>query len=406
MTDRSMTPLISALILLASVSAALSSDTPGGDRWWSHVSALADDRLEGRETGSEGHRRAADYVAKEFARLGLKPAGTDGFLQDVSLKSRSIDEAHSRLSLVRASGEEPLTLGEDAVISLRVDPAPSVEADLVFAGHGLANDEAGHDDFRDLDVRGKVVVYLLGAPPSIAGPLAAHMQSSGERGDLMRKLGAIGMVGIQNPKNMDIPWERSSLSRFMPFMSLADPKMDDNRGLKIGVAINPAKADKVLEGSGHTFKEILDAADAGQPLPHFAIPARLKATVAVNRSEVESQNVAAILPGSDPARKGEYVVFSAHLDHLGVGKPIDGDSIYNGAMDNASGVAAMLDVAARIKETGATLRRSVLFVAVTGEEKGLLGSRYFASIPTVDPKSIVADVNTDMFLPLFPMKKP
>jgi Zn-dependent M28 family amino/carboxypeptidase len=113
----------------------------------------------------------------------------------------------------------------------------------------------------------------------------------------------------------------------------------------------------------------------------------------------------AVLPGSDPQLKHEFVVFSAHLDHLGIGKPINGDSIFNGAMDNASGVAAMLDVAAMLKENGRRLHRSVLFVAVTGEEKGLLGSRFFANSPTVEPKMIVADVNTDMFLPLFPLKK-
>jgi Zn-dependent M28 family amino/carboxypeptidase len=140
-------------------------------------------------------------------------------------------------------------------------------------------------------------------------------------------------------------------------------------------------------------------------LPRFAIPARLKATVAMDQADVSSQNVVAVLRGTDPGLKNEYVVFSAHLDHLGVGKPINGDSIYNGAMDNASGVAAQLDVAAMLKETGVKLRRSVLFVAVTGEEKGLLGSRYFAHHPTVPSESIVADINTDMFLPLFPLKQ-
>jgi Zn-dependent M28 family amino/carboxypeptidase len=112
----------------------------------------------------------------------------------------------------------------------------------------------------------------------------------------------------------------------------------------------------------------------------------------------------AMLPGNDPRLKDEFVVFSAHLDHLGIGKPINGDSIYNGAMDNASGIAALLDVAAMLKEGGRKLRRSVLFVAVTGEEKGLLGSRFFANSPTVEPKMIVANINTDMFLPLFPLK--
>ncbi len=276
---------------------------------------------------------------------------------------------------------------------------------MVFAGNGLSNPEAQVDDFAGLDVRGKLVVCLAGAPPSIPGPLAAHMQSTGERAALLKRLGAIGFVNILNPKNMDIPWERAALARFMPSMSLADPALDELRGLKLAVTVNPEHADKLLAGSGHTFGEILEAANAGKPLPHFAIPAKLKVRAAIKRTEVVSDNVVARLPGSDAKLKDEYVVFTAHLDHLGIGKPINGDAIYNGAMDNASGIAAMLDVAAMLKESGTKLRRSVLFVAVTGEEKGLLGSKYFANAPTVDSRAIVANINTDMFLPLFPLKK-
>ena len=135
-------------------------DKPDGQRWWSHVLVLADDRLEGRNTGSVGHRQAAEYVAGEFARQGLTPAGTDGFLQPVHFISRTIDESHSSLALINAGSHVPLTLGRDAIISLRVDPAPTVEAELVFAGHGLSIPEADHDDFVGLDVRGKLVVYL------------------------------------------------------------------------------------------------------------------------------------------------------------------------------------------------------------------------------------------------------
>jgi Zn-dependent M28 family amino/carboxypeptidase len=168
--------------------------------------------------------------------------------------------------------------------------------------------------------------------------------------------------------------------------------------------MNPARADKLFAGSGHTFAELLAQVDADKPLPHFALPSRVRATVSVERSEVESQNVAGILRGTDPKRRDEYVVLSAHLDHLGVGEPINGDRIYNGAMDNASGVAAILDVAAQLHDGGMKPSRSLLFVAVTGEEKGELGSRYFAAHPTVARSAIVANVNTDMFLPLFPLK--
>jgi hypothetical protein len=380
-------------------------DGPDGRRWWSHVAYLADDALQGRDTGSPGHRKAAEFVAREFAKLGLRPGGTDGFLQPVELRSRAIDETHSRLALVRNGAEEPLRLGDDAVISLRVDPAPSFDAPLVFAGYGLAIPELKHDDYQGLDARGKLVVYLRGAPPSIPGPLAAHAQSEGERSEAIRKAGAIGAVAIPNPKHMDIPWERMALARFLPAMTLADPTLDDNRGVRAGVTFNPPHADTLFAGSGHTFREILDAADAGKPLPHFEIPARLKATVAVTRAEVTSQNVVAVLPGADPALRDEFVVFSAHLDHLGVGKPIKGDAVYNGAMDNASGVASLLDVAALLKESGAKPRRSVLFVAVTGEEKGLLGSKFFAHHPTVGRGKIVADLNSDMFLPLYPLRR-
>ncbi len=175
--------------------------------------------------------------------------------------------------------------------------------------------------------------------------------------------------------------------------------------MKLAVTINPAHANKLLAGSGYTFGDVIAAADFGRAMPHSALPARLKATAAVKHADVVSQNVVAMLPGSDPKLKDEYVIFTAHLDHLGIGRPINGDAIYNGAMDNASGIAAMLDVAAMLKENGTKLKRSVLFVAVTAEEKGLLGSKFFANAPTVDPKAIVANLNTDMFMPIFPLKK-
>jgi hypothetical protein len=397
-------PLLAAgplLLIAISVDAA---EPPDGQRWWSHVRFLADDRLEGRNTGTAGYDKAAAYVAAEFARSGLVPAGTDGFLQPVKLRSREIDESHCSLALVGKTGIDTLTLGDDAIISLRVDPAPSVDAQLVFAGYGLTIPEAHHDDFADLDVRGKVVVALQGAPPSIPGPLAAHMQSAEQWASLLKRLGAVGFVALRDPKHMDIPWDRVKRLRFMPAMSLAEAALDDTRGLQISVAVNPARSDRWLAGTGHTFQEILDAADAGKPLPHFPIPARLKATVAVKRHDLQSPNVAALLPGNDARLKDEYVVFSAHLDHLGVGEPINGDSIYNGAMDNAAGVASLLDTAAALNESGRTLRRSVLFLAVTGEEKGLLGSRYFANFPTIDRSKVVANLNVDMFLPLYPLR--
>jgi Zn-dependent M28 family amino/carboxypeptidase len=390
-------------VLAAGLVLCASDYRSDGKRWWSHIQYLADDKLEGRNTGSEGYRKAAAYVAGQFERAGLKPAGASAYLQPVKFKSRSIVEDQSSLTLVHAGKPEPLKLGEDAIISMRVDPASSVEAPVVFAGYGLTVPEMSYDDFAGLDLRGKIVVYLTGAPPNIPGPLSSHYQSALERGKFLERAGAIGACSIPNPATMDIPWPRMALSRFQAAMSLHYSDMDETFGQKLSVTVNPAHADKFLEGSGHSFEEILLAAKIGKSLPKFATPATLKATVRAERSEVESPNVIGILPGSDPKLKDEYVVFSAHLDHVGVGRPIDGDKIYNGAMDDASGVASLLDIAEMLHESNQRFRRSLLFVAVTGEEKGLLGSRYFAGHPTVNAKSMVADLNIDMFLPLYPL---
>jgi len=373
-------------------------------RWWAHVQALANDGMEGRNTGSAAHKRAAEYVAAEFKKAGLEPAGVGGYIQPVQFVTRTIVEPQSSLALVRNGKTEPLTLGDDANIGLRIDPAPSVDAPLVFAGYGLRIPERGIDDLNGLPLKGAIVVYISATPASLPGPLQAHYGSGEERWKMYSEAGAVGTVSIANPKSMDIPWARATLARLQPSMSLADPSMNEARGQQIAITMNPAHADKLLAGSGHTFAELLGLVDAGKPVPRFALNAHLKATTAVQRAAVESQNVAGILRGSDPTRRDEFVVVSAHLDHVGIGGAVNGDTIYNGAMDNASGVAAILEVAAALHEAGVKPARSILFVAVTGEEKGLLGSSYFAAHPTVPRAAIVANVNTDMFLPLFPLK--
>jgi Zn-dependent M28 family amino/carboxypeptidase len=393
----------SYLILLVPACLLLTAATDfeaEGKRWWSHIEFLASDDLQGRNTGSEGHLKAARYIAGEFERAGLKPAGTSGYFQPVKFNVTQIVEDQSSLALVRNGKSEKLSLGDDATFSLRGDTQENTEAGAVFAGYGLKVPEKNYDDLAGLDVKGKIVVYLSGGPSSIPGPLKAHYSSGGERWKYLKAAGAVGVASIQNPKAMDIPWSRSRLSRFMPSMSLADPSLDEGQGLRLNVTINPERADKFFQGTGHTIAEILADADNDRPLPHFALPATLRAHVQLKKSDVESQNVAGLLAGTDPKLKNEYVVMTAHLDHVGIGEPINGDKIYNGAMDDASGIASILEVGRLLRESNVKLRRSVLFVAVTGEEKGLQGSRYFAAHPTVNEKSIVADVNLDMFLPL------
>jgi Zn-dependent M28 family amino/carboxypeptidase len=396
--------LMAIALVLAAVPHGVRGEEPTGTRWFAHVEALANDGMEGRNTGSPAHKRAAEYVAAQFQKAGLEPAGVGGYSQPVAFKTRRIIEAKSSLALVKDGKSEPLMLGEDANISVRVDPAPALDAPLVFVGYGLNVPERNINDFAGVNLRAAIVVYISATPKSLPGPLQAHFGSAAERWKMYRAAGAIGTVSIANPKSMDVPWSRSTLARLQPAMSLADPSLDDALGQQLSVSLNPAHADKLFAGSGHTFQELLRRVDAGQALPSFALPVRLRATTSVERSNVESQNVAGILRGADARRRGEYVVVSAHLDHLGVGEPINGDRIYNGAMDNASGIAAILEVAAQLSELGMRPARSMLFVAVTAEEKGELGSRYFAAYPPVPRASIVANVNIDMFLPLFPLK--
>ena len=388
--------LLSAFCLLASAT----DFTAEGKRWWSHIEYLASDDLKGRDTGSEGHLKAARYVAGEFERSGLKPAGTSGYFQPVKFDVKQIVEDESSLALVRDEKAEPLVLGDDANFSLRGDIQESTEAPAVFAGYGFGVPEKSYDDLAGLDVKGKIVVYLAGGPKSIPGPLKSHYQSGAERWKYLKAAGAIGVANIPNPKSMDIPWSRMRLARLMPSMSLADPSFDETAGLRLALVINPERADKFFEGTGHNIAEILKAADADEALPKFPLAVTVRARVHLKKSAVESQNVAGLLPGSDPKLKNEYVFLTAHLDHVGVGPAINGDSIYNGAMDDASGIASILEIARLIHESHAKLRRSLVFLAVTGEEKGLQGSRYFNGHPTVNERNIIADINLDMFLPL------
>lgn len=375
-----------------------------GQTWWDYVKVLAADSMEGRDTGSRGLQVAEGYVVDQLKQAGLQPAGTNGFYQSIRFEARQVDEKNSSLALIRDGKTEPLTLGEDAFFGTRIDLAPEVQAPLVFAGWGLTVPEQNYDDLAGLDLNGKVVVLINGSPSDIPGPLAAHSQSAAQRWRALSKAGAIGVISIANPASMDIPWSRIALNRNHVSMSLADPKFDDSKGEQLSVVFNPAKADMLFEGSGHTFQEIVAAAKERKQLPRFPLAVSIKAVAKMEKHEVESANIIAKLPGSDPELKSEYVVLSAHIDHVGIGEPIDGDRIYNGAMDNASGCALLLDVASSLKKSGEKLKRSLLFVFVTGEEKGLLGSRYFTAYPTVDRKSMVADINTDMFLPIVPLK--
>ena len=374
-----------------------------GKQWWAHVQYLADDKLEGRDVGSAGFELAAKYVTEQFRKAGLQPAGADGYAQSVEFNVAQIDEAHSSIELVREGKAEPVKFGDEGFFSVSKELAATAEAGAVFVGYGLKIPESHYDDFAGLDLRGKVAVYVTGGPADISTEVKAHYQSGEERRKALAEAGAIGMAVIPNPKAAEVPWSRTAGARLLPKMELKD---SGGRAAapKMTVVFNPEHAEKLFAGSGHTFQEILEALNAGKALPHFPLAVKIRTQAAVKTWEVKSANLAGMLPGSDAALKKEYVVVSAHLDHVGVGQAVNGDKIYNGAMDDASGVASLIEIARSLEESGAKPKRSILFLAVTGEEKGELGSQYFAAHPTVSAKSIVADLNMDMYLPLFPLK--
>jgi Zn-dependent M28 family amino/carboxypeptidase len=397
------------LLCLLSFSIFSFSQTPAsagqfafdGKSWWEHVKVVADDKMEGRETGSEGLKRAEAYVVEQAKAFGLEPAGTNGFYQSMKLIESKIDSSRSSLALLRDGKAVPLVLGDDAILGARVDGG-KVDAPAVFVGYGLRVPEKNYDDLAGLDLRGKVAVMFGGAPSGLPPELAAHHQSASERWKALKAAGAVGVITVPNPATMEIPWSRIKVVWLEPAMRLAE--LNETEGQKISAYVNPASAEKLFEGSGHTFEEIAALGKESKPLPRFPLAVSIKANTQLTHRDLESANVVAKLAGTDPKLKNEYVALSAHVDHLGIGQPIKGDRIYNGAMDNGSGTALLLDLASSFKQHPENLKRSVLFVWVTGEEKGMLGSRYFSLHPTVPRESIVADVNTDMFLPIIPMK--
>ena len=400
--------------------AVTSADETAGQAWWAHVKALANDGMEGRLTGSEGYLRAARYVISKFDAARLQPAGVEGYYQPVKFEVTRVLKDKSSMALVANGTQGTLSIGRDAVLTARANQPTALNAPLVFIGYGLHLPEARYDDFDSAEVpfsalKGKVVVLINGGP----GDLPAALKSFARTAPLQKALvdgGALGAITIPTPKSMDFPWDRVVSNSSQPGMRLAPtaadaaiaarhPALADQRAPMFAAQFNPAEAEKLFAGSGHTFAEMLALADAQKPLPRFDLKKSLIAKVALDSGSVESPNIAARLEGSDPTLKNEYVILSAHLDHLGIGAPINGRAVYAGAMDDASGVASVIEIAKRFADTPGRPKRSILFVIFTGEEKGLLGSRYFAGHPTVRESRIVADLNLDMFMPLFPLKK-
>ena len=402
------------LVVATSLTATTIAQSPDlaseGKAWWAHVQFLADDKLEGRNVGTPGYEQAVDYVESQFKAIGLKPAGTSGFRQPVKFDSRKL-AADQSLVLVRDGKEESLVIGEDGSLNARGELNGTKDASMVFVGYGLSIPDAGWDDLAGVDVRGKIAVYVNAfAPVKVSDNVKSHSNTADERWAAMKRAGAIGIASIPppNPPPPTVTPQPATPGAAppvpQPVITLSDRDVQNLSGQIVSLSFTARGAEKLLAGTGHTLAEISQLVKDGKPLPKFAVPGTLKMHATLTRDTFEAANLAALFEGSDPALKNDYVVMTSHLDHVGIGRAVNGDTIYNGAMDDASGIAAMLQIAKMLKTSGAATRRSILFVAVSAEERGLLGSRYFAAHPTVPADKIVADINLDMFLPLYPLK--
>lgn len=369
------------------------------DQVRAHVEFLADDLLEGRDAGTRGYDIAALYVASRFDALGLKPGGSKGWYQPIDFaRAKFRKDAPATITIGGTSFQN----GVDVMMTANArEPDQLVEASAAFVGYGLDSPAHGFDDYSGIDVRGKIVVLLSGVPEGrTSSEIAAHLSS--EKARMAERRGAIGIVTIPTRASLaSTPWKRlagyASSSRYVWIGKDGKPWSAAPEIRASAYAHGPA-AEALFAGASMNLKRVLDAAARKGAMPHgFALqaPVRIERHSVVEK--IASSNVLGLIPGSDPALAKEAVMITAHLDHDGVDPTLEGDKVYNGAMDNAAGIATMLEVARAFAEGKEKPRRTVVFAAVTAEEDGLLGSQYLAKHPLVPAGGRVAGVvNLDM----------
>lgn len=364
----------------------------------SHIAFLADDKLKGRYPGTEGFQTAVDYVIDQYKKIGLQPGGdNNGFTQKLIIRKSLLNNSSSVAILKDKNGNtDSLGFARDFT------PLPhpliehvNTEGQLVFAGYGVEI-PGGYSDYNGIDVKGKIVVVINGAPPGLMSTLTAHFSNAGNKMNTAFTKGAIGVITVNTtlrPGTNPNPTIQSNTT--LNPEKTAAYGMGFIGNLKAVLSGSSYFLKKIFLNSGKNIEQLLADLKNGKP-SSFDLPFSIAVAYKTTHTDFESHNVVGLIPGADKVLKNEYVVHSAHLDHLGIGRVVNGDSIYNGAHDNASGVASLLEIARIYRSSGATPKRSILIVMVTGEEMGLIGSSYFAANPTVPKASIVADVNTDM----------
>jgi Zn-dependent M28 family amino/carboxypeptidase len=369
-----------------------------------HLEFLASDLMEGREAGTRGYDLAANYVASMYQQIGLQPAGTNGFMQPVPLRSSVLVPKSVTLTVQGAGGIRTFTDADHvAARPSSTEADQSLEAECVFAGFGVVSPEHKRDDYAGLDVRGKFVVVLGGPPPGLPSEVAGHLGSTAEQRSRAAERGALGVFIVYTPAlEARWPFVRLASVYAQPQMEWFDPSIPRTPGddLRVFALIDETASAALFERAPRSLQAVMKEARTRAPRG-FELKTRAKFTRRSQHSEATSANVVGMLPGSDPTVSNEVIAFTSHLDHVGIGEPINGDRIYNGALDNAAGIAAMLEVARVLADQPQKLRRSVLFIAVTAEEKGLIGSDYFASKPTVPRERLVGVINLDGAMPFY-----
>jgi Zn-dependent M28 family amino/carboxypeptidase len=375
-------------VLACGLAAAQQTPTPAAAPWWKLTTDLSNDEMQGRDTGTEAYQRAADYVAAHFKSDRLKPAGDNGtYFQRVPMHQVDLDTAHSSVELVDASGGySPLALLYETTLVPRTDLPAHLDGDLVFIGYG--------EPPASLDLKGKIAVLFNNTPANLSPERRASF--NGGRIIRLAEAGVAGIVTIDNPAATEPSHWPAAYARSVTIAGTTPPPQ---RTPVLGLRISAEAAPKLFAGTDANANKIIADAEKGLPLPSMPLARKLRVSLKFTEKDIASPNIIAVLPGSDPKLAPEYVAVSAHLDGYGYGTPVNGDNLYNGALDDAAYVATLLEMADNLHAKPPA--RSLLFCIFTGEEKGLLGSVYYTQHLTVPNESIVADFNLDQLRPIF-----
>lgn len=355
---------------------------------------LAADSLEGRATGSSGAKKAADYLASNLAEMGLIPMGDNGYFQSIPMHgSQPLDDSQLRLFI----GDElqDLTLGQDyLMLKSGAQIYVGTPAQLVFVGYGIIAPEFDYNDYQGIDVSGKIAVFLSGEPKSndpsyFAGSKSTIYSYPESKQRLATSRGAIGSVLIPNPRIKPENW-----SKYRQEYAFEDVTLAYAVTAHLALMVSHRTAHQLFQDTDHKLEDIF-AMDRFNRIRSFPMAARISFKGEFIERDFIATNVAAVLPGRDPQLGNTYLILSAHFDHFGIGPEVNGDTIYNGALDNAIGVAALLEIARAFTSSPVSPRRSVLFLFLTGEEKGLLGSRYYTDHPVIPLHKSIANINID-----------